>query len=203
MKRKLLLIFILILGIVIFNKYDIKAQNEDDISIYFTNTNYELLNKEISKNLEIYINDFKNEITDINKTYTLNIRHDTYEYQNYISYVFYMEYYVGGAHPNHKIWTINYDKVNNKIINIDDLEEKYPNILNILSKISREKLLHTKNIVDTNMMLEGSKPIKENFANFAFSKDGLILFFNYYQVAPYSSGEFKIVIPYDEIKNIL
>ena len=52
------------------------------------------------------------------------------------------------------------------------------------------------------MLLEGTSPKEENFKNFAFSKDGLILFFEQYQVAPYSEGSFRVVIPYDKIKEL-
>ena len=50
------------------------------------------------------------------------------------------------------------------------------------------------------MMYEGTKPIKDNFKNFVFTKDGILLLFNYYQVAPYSQGEFQIIVPYIYIK---
>ena len=82
---------------------------------------------------------------------------------------------------------------------IDYLIEKNPNILEKFSKGSRNKLLYNKNIIDTNIMLEGTKPTKENFSNFVLSNDGIILFFKYYQVAPYSQGEFKVTIPYNSI----
>ena len=199
MKKKILLIFIFIIIIILFSRNNIVAKENYDISINFSNTEYEILNKEINKSLETYIDIFKQSMVDIDKTYTLNINHSIYEYKNYISYVFYAESYTGGAHPSHDIWTITYDKYLNKIVDIDTLINKNSNILNIFSKISREKLLYDKRIVDTNMMLEGTKPIKNNFSNFAFSKDGLILFFEYYQVAPYSSGDFKVTIPYSDI----
>ena len=198
MKKKILLIFIFILLITIFSLTSIKAKQNYEISNDYKDTEYKILNKEINENLNKFIGEFKNSIYD-NLNYYLNITHETYEYKNYLSYVFFIEYYTGGAHPNHKIWTVIYDKNNNTIVHINTLIEKNPNILNKFSRISRNRLLYNKNIVDTNMMLEGTKPIKENFSNFAFSKDGIVIFFEYYQVAPYSSGEFKVIIPYDSI----
>ena len=197
MKKKILLTFILILIIILFNSYDIKAKKESDVLINFETTEYEVLNKEILKNLNNYIDLINEEFKTIKTTYSLNIHHDLYEYENYISYVFYIEYYMGGAHPNHKIITINYDKFNNKILDINTLICKNNNILSVFSKISRDELLKSKNVIDTNIMLEGTK---ENFSNFAFSNEGLIIFFDYYQVAPYSQGEFSIIIPYNKIK---
>lgn len=47
------------------------------------------------------------------------------------------------------------------------------------------------------MLYEGTKPIKENFNNFIFSKNGLIIYFPQYQIAPYSQGEFNVIVPYN------
>ena len=71
--------------------------------------------------------------------------------------------------------------------------------MNILSKISREKLIYNKNITDTKMMYDGTYPSYDNFTNFVFTKDGLLFFFKWYQVAPYSSGKFEILISYNDI----
>lgn len=186
------------------NKIDISDEHQYKILVYYPETEYDVLNKEITKNIDDYINEFKNDIkgvdVQLNQFYTLNIFYNSYSYKNYISYVFHTDYYTGGAHPNHDIWTITYDKSKNTIIDIDNLIKNNPDILNTLSSIIRKELLHNKNIVNTNMMIEGTSPTIENFSNFAFSKDGLIIFFEYYQVAPYSSGEFQVKIPYDKLK---
>ncbi|MBD9098123.1 DUF3298 domain-containing protein [bacterium] len=79
---------------------------------------------------------------------------------------------------------------------ISDLIKKDPFILNYLSKETRSKLLNNKRIVDRNMLLEGTKPVVDNYQVFAFTPRGILLFFPEYQIAPYSSGSFKILIPY-------
>lgn len=187
-------------------KIDIN-EHKYKILIYYPESEFDILNKEITKKIDKYIYQFKDDIKDVNvqvdQYYTLDIIYNTYEYKNYISYVFHVEYYTGGAHPNHEIFTVTFDKSKNKIIDINDLIKLNPNILNTLSSISRKELLNNKNIVDSNMMFEGTTPTLQNFSNFAFSKDGLILFFEYYQVAPYSSGEFQVVIPYNKLNLLL
>ena len=117
-------------------------------------------------------------------------------YNNYISYVFFIEYFIGGAHPNHLIWTVNYDIICDKFVTIDDLVKYNNNILNIFSKISRNELMHNKDIVDISMLMEGTMPNTLNYSNFVFSNDGIIIYFSYYQVAPYSSGMFNVLINY-------
>ena len=39
----------------------------------------------------------------------------------------------------------------------------------------------------------------DNFKNFAFTPNGFTVYFNRYQVAPYSYGSFYIIIPYSEL----
>jgi len=184
-------------------KIDISDYHKYKILTYYPQTEFDTLNDNISKKINDYINDFKEEIkyvdVQLNQYYTLNIFYNTYEYENYISYILYIEYYTGGAHPNHEIYTVVYDKSQNKIIDINDLIKLNPDTLNIFSSISRKDLLQNKNIVNSSMMIDGTVPNIENFSNFVFSKDGIIIFFNYYQVAPYSSGQFEVTIPYKEI----
>ena len=50
------------------------------------------------------------------------------------------------------------------------------------------------------LILEGTKPIKENFQHFILTENGIKLIFPRYQIAPYYQGEFELVIPYKELK---
>lgn len=185
------------------NKIDINSLHNYKIQAYYPNTIYNNLNKFIDKNIKSYIYKFFSDIKDFNvqqdQYYTLYITYDSYIYQNYLSYVFYIEYYTGGAHPNHEIWTVNYDTKLNKVITTSDLIYYNPNILKTFSKISRNNLINNERIVDINMLMSGTEPIKDNFKSFVFSNNGLIIFFERYQVAPYSSGDFKLTIPYNQI----
>lgn len=185
------------------NKIDINSLHNYEIQVYYPNTIYNNLNKFIDKNIKSYISKFFSDIKDPNvqqdQYYTLYITYDSYTYQNYLSYVFYIEYYTGGAHPNHEIWTVNYDTKINKLITIDTLVYYNPNILKTFSLISRNNLINNERIVNINMLMSGTEPIKDNFKSFVFSNKGLIIFFERYQVAPYSSGEFNITIPYSAI----
>ena len=208
-----LILVVIILLINIFIKNEdiniIKVSNENNnlhnykINVDYPKTSYSKLNNLIKEKIDMYINtfkgDIKNEYVDKNQYYTLNINYNSFIYEQYISYVFYIEYSTGGAHPNHNIWTITYDTKLNQVITIDDLIKKDNNILNTLSNISRSELIKNKNIVNINMLMNGTKNIKENFSKFAFSNKGLIIFFDRYQVAPYSSGDFSITVPYNKI----
>lgn len=217
------ILFILILLTLFVNIYFIFSKSNDLSTVYVNNdgnfsektdnyeikinyplTGYKKLNEEIKKIVNKYMKDFKNDLPSkdipVDMTYTLIIDFKDFYYNNYVSFIFYIEYFTGGAHPNHDIVTINYDKTTDSFIKIENLLEKNKDILDIFSKISRKKLINDPKITVTSMMYEGTKPTKDNFKNFVFTKDGILLLFNYYQVAPYSQGEFQIIVPYSYIR---
>ena len=216
MKLKYLIILFLIINLIFCiyiinvkaisnNEYKIEEKNNNyKIITYYPKTDYPKLNNVINDKIYEYIKEFKENVNSsdypINQYYSLIILYDCYEYDNYISYIFRIEDYTGGAHPNHRIYTVVYDIKNNVIITIDDLINKNQNILNIFSENSREILKSNDKITSSTMLYEGTKPKKENFTNFIFSKNGIILFFQEYQVAPYSQGEFNVVLDYKKIR---
>lgn len=175
------------------------------IQVIYPRTKYNLLNEEIFLLIQRHISNFmkfaKAAIQE-NIIYTLDISHDEYSYQKYLSFVFYISSYTGGAHPEHIVACIVYDVKENKIIHLSDLIQEKPNILEILSKESRKILAANANIQNLSMMMEGTKSTISNFSHFVFAPTGIMIFFPEYQVAPYSSGAFKVVIPYSSIFNI-
>lgn len=185
--------------IEVFNEY------KNKVKVYFPNTKYSLLNRKIKVKIESLLRDFNSHLNDVipNQYFSLDVNYDTYNYDNIISFVFNIESFYGGAHPDHEIWTISYDTKNNKVITIDSLLKKYPNILNKLSDNAYNLLKNNPKLMESSyskdMLIDGTKPLKENFSNFAFTDKGLIIFFQRYQIAPYSMGDFHVIIPYDNI----
>lgn len=185
------------------NKIEFAQNQHYKIKAYYPDTDYSSLDNEIEEKIGNYIFTFKksvdNEIQQSNQYYTLNIFYDTYSYENYLSYVFYIEEYTGGAHPNHDIWTVTYDIKEKRFVELDDLITTNSNFLDIVSSVSRGELILNPGIVDTQMLMDGTMPNKDNFSHFAFSENGLLFFFSEYQVAPYSSGSFVVLVPYSKI----
>ena len=172
------------------------------IQVIYPRTKYSVLNQEIFLLIQKQICNFMNfakEAIQENFIYTLDISHDEYSYKEYLSFVFYISSYTGGAHPEHIVLCVVYDTKQNKIIYLSDLVGEKSDILDILSKESRKILAANSSIQDLSIMLEGTKPIISNFSNFVFAPTGIMIFFPEYQVAPYSAGAFKVVVPYSSI----
>ena len=179
--------------------------NRFEININYPITKYTLLNKEINSTIDNFKEQFYKELRDVadKSYYTLDINYKEYNYQNYISIVFYVETYTGGAHPSHQIKTINYNYKKNELITIHTLVNNNNGILNTLSILSREYLSKIKIFSDKgiySMMINGTEPTIDNFKNFVFTSDGLMIIFERYQIASYYFGEYNIAIPYDELK---
>ena len=174
------------------------------LEVFYPVTDYEVLNQQIQQMITNYIDDFEQSLsTDTihnDQMYSLMISYETYEYPPFVSYRFTIFMDTGGAHPNHFLWTVVFDQEEERIISIADLEKTYPAILSIFSRYSREILMDNPGIVNSSMLFEGTKPTLENFSHFVFTSQGILIFFEHYQVAPYSSGEFQVLIPYEKIK---
>lgn len=178
---------------------------KNEIKMTYPRTKYSTLNQEIKK----YVNPILDEFVEYGEvpiqldfTYTLDMYYEKYSYEDILSYLFYTSIYLGGAHPNNTIHTINYDIKQEKVVTIEDLIAKNPNILLTLSNESRmvlEKHPQFQNQNDIDMMIEGTKAEKENFQNFIFTKEGMLVLFEQYQIAPYSEGSFRIFIPYQKL----
>ncbi len=191
------------------SKYVVKEMVEEEeyysVRIYYPETKYKELNDEIFNFITNKLNDFKNDIGVINKeelSYKFNydVTFNSYEYGDYISIVIDTTYYSGGAHPNEYIKSFNYDIKENKMITIEDLIIKNKDIIAILSENSYNILKQEERIKkysNEKFLSGGTSKNQENFSNFAFSKDGLIIFFNKYQVGPYVAGSFEVKLPYD------
>ena len=82
------------------------------IQVIYPRTKYSVLNQEIfsliKKQIDTFMN-FAKEAIQENIIYTLDISHDEYSYKEYLSFVFYISSYTGGAHPEHIVSCIVYD----------------------------------------------------------------------------------------------
>jgi hypothetical protein len=116
------------------------------------------------------------------------------------------DYAAGSAHPNNYAETTVYDVKDGSIILLKKLFKDDADYLKILSDISSKKIVEKfpGNAKDLKSWIEeGAAPKEENFKEWYPTKDGLVIVFNPYQVAPYVYGEIEITINWDQLKDIL
>jgi len=156
------------------------------------------LKQVVTKKLDGFKNEFlksiQGEQTEFTSTFFVTSK--TYSYQNYFSIAFFLESYTGGAHPNHDIWTIVFDKEKKEVVFLHSILEENPKFLSSTSSFVRSSLLFHPGVVDTAWMMEGTRAESVNFERFLFTEEGILFYFIPYQIAPYSSGTFEVLMPY-------
>lgn len=126
----------------------------------------------------------------------------------YIAIFMGMEWYLrGSAHPSHTIDTYVYDYQETKLVAQSDFFKG--DYLPLLSKLSREDLKNQSTsgdlgfTVDEAMLEEGTEPTASNFKHILPLTDGLAIYFDEYQVAPYAAGPQQVVIPYNKLVEVI
>ncbi len=123
--------------------------------------------------------------------YSLEITYDEKSYKDYITYIIYSTFYLGGAHPNTNIQTFTYK--NDKKVELEDFIN-LEKLKEISMYVKGELLKHPGSVAD--MIEEGTIPDYENYKDFYYDNRGLVFIFEQYQVAPYSAGIIEVVVPF-------
>lgn len=182
-----------------------KEEEKYIIRAYIPETHIKELNSKIEETYNDIISKFEETVQDLklpedNRKFSLNINFTEYTYNDYISFLITYSCDYGGAHPDIDVVTVNYNKKDKEFVDINKLIEKNKETLNIFSNISYDSLKDKiEEKEDSNMLKQGTSPTKDNFTKFVFSKEGVILFFPNYSVAPYYLGNFEVKVPYSKI----
>jgi len=121
--------------------------------------------------------------------------------QRYLSFVINIYAFSGGAHGLNGVNAFNYDMVQKKELTINDFLDNSTKALQKLSQIAAEQVsaqLQSSGIeiddVITQMIQQGTHPTWDNYQNFNFNYNSLIIYFPQYQVAPGYVGPVTITI---------
>jgi len=128
---------------------------------------------------------------DINE-YTLETDYTREESTVSSTYVFSTYIYTGGAHGNQFRSTVTFDKAG-KLISLDTLFTDVPGVLSVIAAFAKEERLKTE--FNTDMWLSGLDPSVDVYNRFIVRDDSLEFLFDPYEIAPYSSGLQKIIVP--------
>ena len=129
----------------------------------------------------------------------------TYMNTRIVSFMFFETSYLGGAHPNTNYFFTNYDlvtgaKLQAKDILVDGYETK-------LLPIAEKEFRKIRNLKpDEDLKKAGFEFPDNKFHlnnNFGFTTDGIVFFYNAYEIAPYAWGHTNLLIPYSEAKDLI
>jgi len=114
-------------------------------------------------------------------------------------------YGAGAAHSNYYIYTMNIDLPNQEFINYDDLFEDVSKYLSFVSQYCISELKKQMEDEDdySKQIEEGASEDIENFEHFCLTDKHLIIIFNTYQVGPFAWGPRQVLIPYENLGEII
>lgn len=124
--------------------------------------------------------------------YTLETVYTREESALYTTYVFSTYIYTGGAHGNQFRSTTTFDKAGT-LVTLDTLFTDVPTALKAISEYAKAQRAETE--FNTDMWLSGLDPSVDIYNRYIVRDDSLEFLFDPYEIAPYSSGLQKIIVP--------
>ena len=176
-------------------------------ALHETVFNDEVPNVSIEKMADLVIEDYNSfidEFKDSSEKWDISVTVvSTFQKNQLLSLSFSTNSYTGGAHPNSTIEYIILDLKNQKLLSISDIVTSKSKLTAVAERLFRKQ----KNLTAA-QSLQGEGYFFEdgNFSisdNIGLQQNGLIIYFNSYEIAPYAMGPSAVIVPFYEIKDIL
>ena len=113
------------------------------------------------------------------------------------------EDFPGSSHPSHNGYSLNFDLETGNELQLDDFFLLNSNYLQVISGKIRGDLIKQLSHAPSEMIIDGTQPDGAHFLDFVLTEKGFLFLFDDYEVAPYVYGNPGVLIPYDELANIL
>ncbi len=109
--------------------------------------------------------------------------------------------FMGGAHPNSYRAIFNFDLQNGTILQIEDIVSD----ISAFRKAAEQEFRNVQGLEESVSFQEAGFFMKEFKAStqFALTENGLLLYYNTYEIAPYAAGPTEILISYEDLAGIL
>jgi hypothetical protein len=113
------------------------------------------------------------------------------------------EYYTGGAHGGSGVYFINLNPKTGAEFTLDDFLK--PDYQDELTSLGNEIFRETRALPDTASLSDNYFEFPENKfelnKNYGFKKEGIVFYYNNYEIAPYAAGPTEVLIPYEELRD--
>ncbi|MCD3195531.1 DUF3298 and DUF4163 domain-containing protein [Clostridium botulinum C] len=171
----------------------------------------ENIEKQVNSVIENDVLKFRNKIKDLAKKNKEKSIKEGYELLPYVAYTdykvstikddfvsFYIDFYelTGGAHGSTLRKSYNIDLKTGKLLTLNDILKDIPNYKDIINKYIYNEISKKPDIY----FVDSFKGITDNIA-FTIEKDALVIYFQQYEIAPYSSGIPEFRIPFIKLSS--
>jgi hypothetical protein len=115
------------------------------------------------------------------------------------------EYYTGGAHGGSGVYFININPKTGGDFTLDHFLK--PDYNDALTTLGNRIFRQTRELADTASLSESYFEFPENKfelnKNYGFKKEGIVFFYNSYEIAPYAAGPTEVLIPYKDLGDLI
>ena len=112
------------------------------------------------------------------------------------------DYFTGGAHGGSGIYFININPTTGAEFTLDNLLKS--GYQEPLTKIGDEVFRKVREIPDTASLSENYFEFADDKfqlnQNYGFRKEGIVFYYNSYEIAPYAAGPTEVLIPYERVR---
>ncbi|WP_214072571.1 RsiV family protein [Mucilaginibacter sp. dw_454] len=125
------------------------------------------------------------------------------EKQDYTALLCEKDYFTGGLHDLYDHIYLNYDNRNHQLITLNS--QFKPNMQNEL-KVIAERIFRKNEGLASTQELDGYFFKDDQFnlpANFTITDQGLLFFYDYYEIKPFAAGTTQLVIPFADLKDLV
>ena len=177
---------------------------------------YSLLNKVVKNSVENYFNSFnryaESDWEELNKVraidniatppFDYNVSFEVSETKKYISVLLRTYINNGGAHGSTTLISYNFDKAENRLVNIVEATGlSYKDLSKYCNAMIKSRLIKTNSLGSSEKEIEewvneGTFPTPDNYEIFMMYDNYVKVFFEEYSVAPYALGEQTVDVPY-------
>ena len=166
---------------------------------------YHAFSQEMLSNARTHYQDFKDTFYCYSNYLSMGVgRHDS----RMLSLLTLNSVYSGGAHPGTVQSAYNLDLVQQKKLCLEDVIQ--PEGEKVIRQIVQDDLERRFIDGDTLMLyeeytdtLDGMLSYGSMTQNWYMNQEGLVIYFNQYEIAPYAAGIIKVEIPYEDLVGIL
>lgn len=111
--------------------------------------------------------------------------------------------YTGGAHPNSNLSFYTFDRQTGRLLILTDLFADTTALAGVVEKAFRKQqgLLPQYDLEERGYFLRDGKFFLP--ANIGFGRDGMIFYYNPYEIAAYALGPIAVTVPYEQLNGIM
>ncbi|GAB2533096.1 DUF3298 and DUF4163 domain-containing protein [Spirosoma aerophilum] len=111
--------------------------------------------------------------------------------------------YTGGAHPNSSVSIYNFDRKTGRTLTLGDVVSDTTALRNLVESIFRkqQEVAPGKNLEEKGYFLHDGQFFLP--ANFGLGAQGLLFYYNPYEIAAYAVGPIQVMVPYTQLDGVL